>query len=224
MLSIIDLLEAGTVDYEAASLLVFLMSKNPSFLSCAGPGGAGKTTLMGALLAHLPENVGIVPYHDISPGLRNACVMAHEINRAPYRGYIFGADARKFFSVPSGRGNVSACATVHADTAGELTDYLRAEHGVPAEKVWGLDFAVFINFTPSGRRIMSLEQGTARGFMPVFRYDSGLDRMEMTGEFDGGRLGFSKRELDTGVKRTEEALRKASESGINEISSLRGSG
>ena len=50
MLSIVDLIDAGTVDKSIAAYFLAVISKGKSFLVGAKPGGAGKTTVMGALL------------------------------------------------------------------------------------------------------------------------------------------------------------------------------
>ena len=60
MLSIIDLLEAGTVNSEMAGFLLYAMNNNLSFLTAANPSGTGKTTLMGAILNLLKPGVKII--------------------------------------------------------------------------------------------------------------------------------------------------------------------
>ncbi len=143
MLSVIDLLEAGTLNLEIASLLLFLMSENPSFLSCASPGGAGKTALLGALLVHLPKDTKIFPYEKKCPVRENSCVLAHEINKAPYHGYVWGEEAQRFFSLASRKKNASVCSTAHADTPEKLKKLLADEHGAGKESLEKLDFSDF---------------------------------------------------------------------------------
>lgn len=56
MLSVVDLLDAGTLDLRLAAYLMRVIGRGASILACAGPGGTGKTTLMAALLFFLPSN------------------------------------------------------------------------------------------------------------------------------------------------------------------------
>ena len=56
MLSAINLLAAGTMDLRLTAYLMRAIRKGASILACAGPGGTGKTTLMGALLCCLPTH------------------------------------------------------------------------------------------------------------------------------------------------------------------------
>ena len=50
MLSIVDLIDAGTVTRDLAAYSLAAISNGASFMVGAMPGGAGKTTVMGALL------------------------------------------------------------------------------------------------------------------------------------------------------------------------------
>ena len=50
MLSVFDLLEAKTIDLDLAAYLMARISKGSSFMVGSVPGGAGKTTVMCALL------------------------------------------------------------------------------------------------------------------------------------------------------------------------------
>jgi hypothetical protein len=56
MLSLVDLIEAGTVDLPLAAYLAAAMRCGASLLVGARPGGAGKTAVMGALLNFLPDH------------------------------------------------------------------------------------------------------------------------------------------------------------------------
>ncbi len=220
MLSIINLLEAGTLNFEIASLLLFLMSKNSSFLSCAGPGGAGKTALMGSLLIHLPENTGIFLYEEGCAVRVNSCVLAHEINRAAYSGYIWGKEARRFFSLPSREKNISICATAHADSPRELAEILVNDHGVREPDVYNLDFLVFINFTRVGRKLISLEQGTDGGFRTLYRYKRENGGWEKVNGFDFSRFGVSGEEFKIASERAAEILRMLDRENAREIASV----
>jgi hypothetical protein len=56
MLSLVDLIEAGTVDLPLAAYLAAAMRCGASLLVGARPGAAGKTAVMGALLNFLPDD------------------------------------------------------------------------------------------------------------------------------------------------------------------------
>ena len=59
-LSIVDLIQAGTLNVEMAAYAMRARHEGASLLTAARPGGAGKTTLMAALLSFLPPGVPIV--------------------------------------------------------------------------------------------------------------------------------------------------------------------
>ena len=59
MLSLVDLIEAGTLDLALAAYLAAAMRSGASLLVGARPGGAGKTAVMCALLNFLPNQTSI---------------------------------------------------------------------------------------------------------------------------------------------------------------------
>ena len=61
MLSVVDLIEAGTMTAELAAYCLAAIGQGASFMVGAMPGGAGKTTVMGALLNFVPAGVELVP-------------------------------------------------------------------------------------------------------------------------------------------------------------------
>jgi hypothetical protein len=84
MLSVRDLLDGGTLNVEIAAYLLATISTGHSFFVGARPGGAGKTTVMAALLNFIPD-VDIVD-------TVNSQVIAHEIGRGRWYAYIWGND------------------------------------------------------------------------------------------------------------------------------------
>jgi energy-coupling factor transporter ATP-binding protein EcfA2 len=104
-LSIVDLCRAGTLTPEMASFCWMHLESGASLLTGAVPGGAGKTTLMAALLGFLPPEERIATVADRSvidraqagelP--RPATLLAHEIGSGRWFGYIWGRDAADFF-------------------------------------------------------------------------------------------------------------------------------
>ena len=129
-LSIVDLIQAGTISVEMAAYAMRAMHEGASLLTAARPGGAGKTTLMAALLNFLPPEVPIVTVDNsrvIREGLDRsaaepACYLVHEIGSGDWYGYIWGRDVADFFSLIGGQRRIASC--LHADTLEELTGIL----------------------------------------------------------------------------------------------------
>jgi energy-coupling factor transporter ATP-binding protein EcfA2 len=111
MLSIVDLIQAGTINVEMAAYAMRAMAEGASLLTAARPGGAGKTTLMAAILGLLPPDVPLVTVDTsriIHDGLQRsatepACYLAHEIGSGDWYGYIWGQDVGNFFSLIDGQ-------------------------------------------------------------------------------------------------------------------------
>ena len=122
MLSLVDLMAANTVSAEMAGYLLFAMKRGASLLSCARPGGAGKTALLGAVLNLLPPGERLVTVG--SPGVlqtdpgKPACFLAHEIGAGRWYGYIWGDDVSAFLGkVVQG---YRVATTIHADHPDEI--------------------------------------------------------------------------------------------------------
>lgn len=126
-LSIVDLIRAGTISVEMSAYAMRAMGEGASLLTGARPGGAGKTTLMAALLSFLPPGVPIVAVDGpevIAGGLARGsgdpnCYLAHEIGSGHWYGYICGRDVARFLSLVEGPRRIASC--LHADTLDELT-------------------------------------------------------------------------------------------------------
>ena len=127
-LSMVDLIRAGTISIEMSAYAMRAMHRGASLLTGARPGGAGKTTLMAALLGFLPTDVPIITVDRsgvISDGLARpagepGCYLAHEIGSGHWYGYIWGRDVARFLSLIEGERRVASC--LHADTLEELTN------------------------------------------------------------------------------------------------------
>lgn len=129
-LSIIDLIEDGTVTAEMAAFCWQAVAGGAGFLTGAVPGGAGKTTLMAAVLAFLPPGERIITVSDrsvLDAALAGrigqpATLLAHEIGAGHWFGYIWGRDAADFFSL--GACGLRTVTCLHADTAEQAWDIL----------------------------------------------------------------------------------------------------
>lgn len=129
-LSIVDLIQAGTLSLDMAAYAMRAMQEGVSLLTGARPGGAGKTTLMAAILGFLPPEVPIVTVDGpqvIHEGLSRqvgepTCYLVHEIGSGHWFGYLWGPDVADYFSLINGSRRIASC--LHADTLDELTDIL----------------------------------------------------------------------------------------------------
>jgi hypothetical protein len=138
MLSIVDLLDAGTVSLELAGYLLAAIGQGSSFMVGALPGGAGKTTVMGALLNFVPADVELAPadgedvvHEALEDRQRRRCLICHEIGAGYYYAYLWGSVLTDLFSLPS-RGQMVAT-NLHADTIDQTHDQLCVDNPVSAD-------------------------------------------------------------------------------------------
>ena len=181
MLTLVDLLEAGTVDLLLAAYLAASMRAGASLLVGAQPGGAGKTTVMCALLSFLPDRTAIRPVEgpdslrmdarDPAPG--TTCFLAHEIGSGSYYAYIWGETARAFFRLAA-QGHIVA-SNLHADTLAQTREQLCRQNGVEEEHLKAIQLKLYL--------------GTARGDgWDTHRWVSQVyegDELVWSGEADG---------------------------------------
>lgn len=150
LLSLVDLIGAGTVDFDLAAYLAAVMRSGGSLLVGARPGGAGKTAVMVALLNFLPDATAIQPVEGpavLRRGLADTaygatCYLAHEIGAGFYYAYLWNEDARLFFEL-AGRGH-TIVSNLHADTLDELHAQLSGRIGVAPEHVRAITLKVFL--------------------------------------------------------------------------------
>jgi hypothetical protein len=106
MLSVVDLIDAGTLTVELAAYCLAAIGQGASFMVGAMPGGAGKTTVMGALLNFVPPGVELAPA-DSQESIERAlagnsprqCFICHEIGPGSYYAYLWGQELREYFSL-----------------------------------------------------------------------------------------------------------------------------
>lgn len=153
MLSVVDLVEAGTLSLDQASWLCRRILEGSSFLTGATPGGAGKTTVMGALLTMLPPDTGIhltagSGWRSVPPG---DCVVSYELNDAFYEAYIWGGEVAQLARL--GTQGRRIVANLHADTVGQARRQIVDQCGATEQ-----GFAAFSLFIP-----IRMERGASRG-------------------------------------------------------------
>jgi len=144
MLSVIDLLEAGTFTVRQLSWLIARIAEGASWLVGARPGGAGKTTVMSALLGMLPAGESI---RLTNPGTRwehskpGECIVCYEISPGAYDAYIWGSDLQRLAKLAAAGCRIVT--NLHADTLAQARDQIVGDNAVPEA-----DFAAFDIFIP----------------------------------------------------------------------------
>jgi len=222
MLSVLDLLEAGTLDPDLAAWLMARMGRGASLLVGARPGGAGKTTVMCALLNLAPpalplvaataEAVARAAAEDDPP---RRCYVCHEISPGDYFAYLWGDDLRAYCRLFE-KGHVLA-SNLHADDLPEARAQVCDANGVSEALFGRFDLAVFLRVGGRpGRARRTVEKvyaadGEGRHRL-VFDAAAGL-RPAPTGAEESARVAacgqFLAEALADGVRTIEHARRRA---------------
>jgi hypothetical protein len=208
MLSLVDLIAAGTVDLPLAAYLSAAMRSGASLLVGARPGGAGKTTVMCALLNFLPDDTILRPVgsrtapeagqQDAHPA--RTVHLAHEIGRGPYYAYVWGEEARAFFRLAA-QGHLIA-SNLHADTLEETRDQLCGKNGVPETHLNAVTLKVYLRVERTGEGRMR------RWVRSVYESDGVRDRLLWTRDERGA---FIRRESVDSVLVSPELVKEYAE-------------
>ncbi|MFO7870816.1 MAG: hypothetical protein R6V03_05225 [Kiritimatiellia bacterium] len=156
MLSIVDLMEAGTLNRDIAAYSLAAIGNGCSFMIGAMPGGAGKTTVMGALLNFVPCGVTLLPadgIESVERGLADTqrrCFICHEIGSGPYYAYLWGEALRRYFRLPEA-GHILAT-NLHADTFEQARRQVRDENGVSSGAFRRMNLVYFLSVEGGFRR------------------------------------------------------------------------
>jgi len=224
-LSVVDLLHAGTMDLDMAALLCALVAGGASFLTGAVPGGAGKTTVMAALLGFLPPGVKIMTVEDqraisAAPAAveRRHCYVAHEIGAGHFYGYIWGRAVRDYLNLVS-KGHLIA-SNLHADTLPQLRQMLLSPPmQVGEEALTALDFTLFVAAERRGskvlRRVSAVHAGAGPDAPLLFHWDRASDAIR-----PGPGLRRHVRQNDLAALRA--LLEDLVERGVRRIEDVRG--
>ena len=167
MLSLFDLLRAETVSLELAAFLMAEIGRGSSFLVGARPGGAGKTTVMAALLNVVAPGCRLLPATDEvvrrlqkRPPSEPTCVICHEIGAGPYFAYLWGEGLRRYCSLADL--GLQLATNLHADDLGEAEDQICRQNRVPVDhwKAFGLQVFLQVEggFWNPERRIAKVYQ------------------------------------------------------------------
>jgi hypothetical protein len=158
MLSVVDLLAAGTISEDLAAYSLAAIGGGASFMIGALPGGAGKTTVMGALLTFVPADVELA----VADGMKairvgmtavgrrsRRCYICHEISPGPYYAYLWDDAIRAFFELPTA-GHMLAT-NLHADTFEEAAEQLQKDNGLSEEAFGRMNLIYFLSVKGPGR-------------------------------------------------------------------------
>jgi hypothetical protein len=193
-LSIVDLIQAGTLNAEMAACGMRAMAEGVSILTAARPGGAGKTTLMAAFLHLLPPGVRIVTVDRpgvVGDALGRAadeplCYLAHEIGSGHWYGYIWGPTVADFLALIAGPRRVASC--LHADTLDELRGIVCSPPlGASAEALGRVGLVLFMHVRRGlrgiRRRVAAFHHADgAGGHRLLYRWDERSDSFERPAE------------------------------------------
>lgn len=199
MLSMLDLIDAETVRLELAALLMAACGRGASFMAGARPGGAGKTTVMCAMLNLLAPDFEIIAA--TGPAVRSAagekgrrCYVCHEIGSGPWFAYLWGADLRAYCAL-SRAGHMLAT-NLHADGLEEARDQICRQNGAPDTHFHAFHLAVFLRIERGGhgvRRWISKAYASdgAAAHRLVYDANEGIDYASLpnTGHFDPSWIG-----------------------------------
>jgi hypothetical protein len=149
MLSVFDLLEARTLNLEFAAYLMARISRGASFMVGAVPGGAGKTTVMCALLNFVPIELPLVAATSEAvreaietTGSQPSCYVCHEIGFGHYFAYLWGRYLRDYCRLID-YGHMLAT-NLHADDLQEAWDQVCGDNGVPLENFNRFELLIFL--------------------------------------------------------------------------------
>jgi hypothetical protein len=145
-LSVLDVIEFGTIDFKLAGLLWLLMEHRASLIVASGPIWVGKTTLLHALLDFLRpeiEKVTLQGYDEDFKDLgsekpENTYLITEEISNHSYE-YLWGHQVPKAFELLSS--GYALGGTMHARNIKEVAYVLNAL-GVSASQIAGLGVVV----------------------------------------------------------------------------------
>jgi hypothetical protein len=148
MLSIFGLLTAKTLDLDLAAYLMARINRGASFMVGSVPGGAGKTTVMCALLNFIPADVPLIAAtpQAVSKASKKtssrACYICHEIGYGHYFAYLWSDDLRTYCRL-SQDGHILAT-NLHADDLEEARQQVCDDNNIPPELFNKFELLIFM--------------------------------------------------------------------------------
>lgn len=146
MLSVADLIEAGTMDIPLAAALAARVAAGASLMIGANPGGAGKTTVMCALLNFVPPHIALcaATRENIVAAVPTPqrCYICHEIGAGSWYAYLWGETLREYCALGQ-QGHILAT-NLHADTLEEATAQVCTTNNVPEKHLRHFSLIIFL--------------------------------------------------------------------------------
>lgn len=222
MLSLVDLLEDDSVSLPLAGYLAAAMRSGVSLLVGANPGGAGKTTVMCALLNFLPDDVtlqavegrsALAQAEQTSPGA--TCYIAHEISPAThYYAYLWGRNAQTFFRLGA-EGHLIA-SNLHADTLDETYSQLCDDNGVDPAHLAAVPLKIYLGTERNG---WSMRRWIHR----VYEHDGQAERLLWEGDRPGDFVQHTESALvgPDAVTRYTDVVADLQERGVRRLADVR---
>ncbi len=218
-LSITQLIQSGTVPSRLAALMWVAIERGASIILAADPPGAGKTTVLTALLSFArPETrayftQGWGETFELPPPTSTAptYLLVNEMSdHLPV--YSWGPYVVRIFELLAE--GYSLATTMHADTAADVVGMLEQETGVASDHIARLTFIVPLLITHEGgraaRRVLdvavpSLDGGNRTALASIARWDAGERRVRTLESPEevalvAGRLGLDAGALDALVE------------------------
>ncbi|NIA12435.1 MAG: hypothetical protein GWP08_00035 [Nitrospiraceae bacterium] len=218
MLSMLDLLAADTLDLDLAAFLMAHVARGASVMVGANPGGAGKTTVMCALINLAPAGLDLAAADARTvravpvTGAPKRCYVCHEIGAGRFFAYLWGRDLRAYCAL-SERGHTLAT-NLHADDLPEARDQVCVENGVPEAHFNAFRVLVFLRVSGGyGNAQRWIEKVyLSDGHAPhALVYDTSRGLMNGVGEISAPWVAQCRSFLeacrDTGVRTIEDTRR-----------------
>jgi hypothetical protein len=168
--TIVDLVQNGTMNAEMAAVLWAAVDEQQSFLTVALPRLAGKSTTSYAALALRRPEVALTEVagearlmEQLKQERRGGYLLVAEFSRAPMYGYIWGdAVQRVFDTLPYG---YALQTSLHADSVDEGMQVVTREIGISDEQASAFKLVLYI------RRFGDAASGYWRRLAEIFEVD-----------------------------------------------------
>lgn len=226
MLTAVDLLKAGTLDIPLTAYLMHRIRHGASIVTCAGPGGTGKTTLLGTLLCFLPPDAKIVVVEAARPSSwygqkasksGKTWFLCHELGTGPYFSYLWGSGARAFLQVSTTIARGFCATTVHADSMKQLKQILLGPQiGITEEALHKLNLILFMKaevslLAPTVRRrvteVWATTDDCLRPHTLVCRWNKAADAFHWQPETPAGTGTQPKKETSNAISHSLKLLK-----------------
>jgi len=192
MLSVFDLLAAKTLDLDLAAYLMARISTGSSFMAGSVPGGAGKTTVMCALLNFVPVDVSLIAatnqavYDAANAGISppRACYVCHEIGSGSYFAYLW-ADALRAYCGLFEHGHLLVT-NLHADKPEQAREQICGTNSVPREHFNKFELLIFLHvengYPKADRRVEEVYSGDGSSAQELIFHANGKRALDENAE------------------------------------------